>query len=135
MASTAPSRWWARWRRYWRREKRSWCRVAYWLRQPPRYDRCCAWQRSPLSSQEKDQLAQDSININSIDKHPITSATYLHNRFMEIQPFEDGNGRIGRLLITLFLIEKGVLQKPLLYLSSYFEKDKRHTVFFTCKRG
>lgn len=56
--------------------------------------------------------------------HPLIACALIHHRFEAIHPFEDGNGRTGRLLISLFLIKVNILTYPILYPSGYFEKFK-----------
>jgi len=72
-----------------------------------------------------DQLGSLENYIHSNPQEPdLIQCAFLHGQFEIIHPFLDGNGRIGRLLITLFLIERNLLSLPLLYLSAYFERNR-----------
>jgi Fic family protein len=62
------------------------------------------------------------------DASPMIDAALAHYQFEAIHPFADGNGRVGRMLITLMLVDNGTLPQPLLYMSPHLERHKERCI-------
>lgn len=79
----------------------------------------------PPPAEMMEALAALETFLHGRELPPLVTAALSHSQFEAIHPFLGGNGRVGRLLITLLLIERGVLPAPLLYLSAFFEATRR----------
>jgi Fic family protein len=79
----------------------------------------------PMPEDMTEALSDFEKYINSDDDLDVLiQAALIHYQFETIHPFLDGNGRVGRLLITLFFMEKGVLTTPALYISYFLKKNR-----------
>jgi len=78
----------------------------------------------PLAFDVPDLMSNLEKYLHSFEKDIIVQAGILHAQFEMIHPFLDGNGRVGRILMTIFLYVKGILSTPSFYLSSYLERNR-----------
>jgi len=78
----------------------------------------------PSPAQVMDSLSNFEKYFHYEEKDRLVQLAVLHAQFEIIHPFLDGNGRIGRLLIPLFLFEKSVLNSPMFYISEYMEDNR-----------
>ena len=74
--------------------------------------------------EDKLRNLEEYININDDDTDPLIKMAIAHYQFESIHPYYDGNGRTGRILNVLYLIQQELLDLPILYLSSYLIKHK-----------
>lgn len=80
----------------------------------------------PIHENVAELMSDLELFAHNDDLHlpPLVKAAIMHYQFETIHPYLDGNGRIGRLMIPLYLISAGILKQPVLYLSAYFEKNR-----------
>jgi Fic family protein len=99
--------------------------VQNWIGQPPTYALEDATYVPPPVSEMADALDDwERFLHERLTMPPLVRCALMHYQFETIHPFRDGNGRLGRLLITLYLCANKHLPQPLLYLSAFFEAHK-----------
>ncbi len=82
---------------------------------------------NPPKVEETQTYMDDLINFINDDNstvHPLIKCAVIHAQFESIHPFEDGNGRIGRILIPIYLCYSGLIKAPLFYISEAIDDDK-----------
>lgn len=95
-----------------------------WIGQPGCTLKTAAFIPPPVNEMYESLDAFEKYLHSKNDCPPLVRLAFIHYQFEAIHPFLDGNGRIGRLLISLLLINWNLLPLPLLYLSAYFERHR-----------
>jgi Fic family protein len=99
-------------------------RIQNWIGKPGCTPETASFVPPPPNEVEPCLAAWEKF-LHESDLPPLVTIALAHYQFEAIHPFLDGNGRVGRLLITLFLIERSIIPTPSLYLSAFFEASRR----------